>query len=61
MSNKNPDKLLSAAGRGDVDAVSALLRDGADVNAQNNIGHTPLMAAARSYRAPVVKARLSYL
>lgn len=48
-------KLLTAAGRGDVESMQNLLQSGANVNAANDIGYTPLMSAARSYRIEMVK------
>ena len=40
------DDLLRAAERGSVEDVSRLLADGADANARNVYGNTPLQAAA---------------
>lgn len=43
--NLGPD-LISAAGRGDAEAVRRLLQRGADVEARDETGRTPLVAAA---------------
>lgn len=44
------ERLISAAGRGDTRVVERLLEGGADANARDQSGATPLMAAARENR-----------
>ena len=48
------DKILAAAGHGDLESVRNLLDSGASVNIANHLGYTPLMSAARSYRVKIV-------
>ena len=48
------DKILAAAGHGDLEGVRQLLDSGVSVNIANHLGYTPLMSAARSYRVEVV-------
>lgn len=50
--------LHSAAERGEVSAIRALLRAGANVNAANASGDTPLMVAARAGRVELMDALL---
>jgi outer membrane protein assembly factor BamB len=50
--------LLEAAGKGDVAAVKTLLDQGADVNADNGRGGTPLYVAAEQGRAGVARLLL---
>src|SRR5581483_1040681 len=52
------DRLHEAARLGDVKAVKELLDKGADVNARNRFGATPLWFAAYKNRADVVKLLL---
>ncbi|MGB3683522.1 MAG: ankyrin repeat domain-containing protein [Rubrobacteraceae bacterium] len=47
--------LIPASGRGDARAVERLLERGADVNARDGSGATPLMAAARENRLDVAR------
>jgi outer membrane protein assembly factor BamB len=54
------DDLHDAARRGDVKAVEALLAKGADVNARNRFGATPLWFAAYKNRAEVVRLLLAH-
>jgi outer membrane protein assembly factor BamB len=49
------ERLLEAAGKGDVAAAKAALDDGADVNADNGRGGTPLYHAAEQGRAGVAR------
>jgi ankyrin repeat protein len=50
---KQPDPVLCApAGAGDMKRVQALLRGGADVNAPDTLGRTPLMMALAKYFPP---------
>jgi len=49
------NELLSAASSGDTDAAARLLGQGADVNAENNQGDTPLLLAARSGKIETAK------
>ncbi len=58
MTEASIDELLRAAGAGELDPVRRLIATGADVNAANEIGYTPLMSAARSYRTAVVRLLL---
>ena len=51
-------QLLEAAGKGDVAAVRALLEQGADVEADNGRGGTPLYVAAEQGRAGVARLLL---
>ena len=51
-------KLLEAAGKGDVAAVKSLLDQGADVDADNGRGGTPLYVAAEQGRAGVARVLL---
>jgi hypothetical protein len=56
-----PDRdraLLEAARRGDAARTEALVREGANVNARDERGQTPLLLAAREGQAGVVKALL---
>jgi hypothetical protein len=48
------DGLILAAARGALPFVRALQEKGVAVDAANEVGYTPLMAAARSYRVDVV-------
>jgi ankyrin repeat protein len=48
------EKLLQAAGRGDLERLRAALDEGIGVNDTNDIGYTALMSAARSYRVEIV-------
>lgn len=52
------DKLFNAASEGDAGMVKALLEKGADVNARNGEGDTPLILAARNGHAETVSALL---
>ena len=53
-------RLLEAAGKGDVAAVKALLDQGADVDADNGRGGTPLYVAAEQGRAGVARVLLEH-
>src|SRR5262249_20674812 len=53
------DQLHEAARQGDVKKVQQLLDQGADVNARNRFGATPLWFAAYKNRADVVKLLLA--
>src|SRR5262245_37987103 len=53
------DELITAAKRGDVAAVTALLDKGADVNAKTPYGVTALIAAADKGHAEVIKVLLA--
>ena len=46
-------RLLEAARRGEVDRVEELIREGVDLNAVDDEGHTPLIFAAMSGRLEV--------
>jgi len=50
--------LFLAAGEGKLDVVRYLLDEGADVNARENWGSTPLIEAAYSGHADVIKELL---
>jgi ankyrin repeat protein len=50
--------LFMAVGRGDQTAVQSLLKRGADPNAQNALGLTPLFFAAASGQTPIIEALL---
>lgn len=52
------EQLLSAAAKGNVEAVKALLDKGADVNAKSPYGVTPLWLSARRGHTAVVKLLL---
>ena len=54
------DDLLTAARKGDVDAVKALLAKGADVNAKNAYGASGPRFAADKGRLEVVKVLLQH-
>jgi hypothetical protein len=54
-----PEELLSAAQRGDVTAVQALLAKGADVNAMANNGRTALIEASQNGHLDVVQVLLA--
>jgi ankyrin repeat protein len=45
-----PDNLFAAVKSGDLTAVAAMADRGADVNARNDAGQTPLMMAAMGRR-----------
>lgn len=47
--------LIDAAGRGDLARVKALLAEGADVNARDEMGVTPLMQASLAGNTDVVR------
>ena len=49
-------ELIAAAERGDTDAVRQLLQQGADVNARDERGRTPAMAATHGNRVDTVAA-----
>src|SRR5262245_55637613 len=49
-------QLIAAAERGDTDAVRQLLQQGADVNARDERGRTPAMAATHGNRVDTVAA-----
>lgn len=49
------DTLLRAAGRGNLTKVQELVESGLAPDSANEIGYTPLMSAARSYRVEVVE------
>ncbi len=51
--------LVWAAGKGDMEAIGLLLERGADVNARNPGGHTPLTAAATAGHTDAVKLLLN--
>jgi ankyrin repeat protein len=53
------DALVEAATKGDLAAVQALLAKGANVNARDNHGKTPLMVAAFQGHVSVVKSLLA--
>ncbi|KGR79157.1 ankyrin repeat domain-containing protein [Ureibacillus manganicus] len=48
-------QLISAAARGDIKAVLALLEDGADINATDHYGNTAVMAATQKNNVDTVK------
>lgn len=50
------DDLIAAAERGDTAAVPQLLADGADINARDARGRTPVMAATHGNHAEMVRA-----
>ncbi len=52
------DKILAAAGHGDLEGFRQLLGNGVSVNSANHLGYTPLMSAARSYRVEIVSVLL---
>jgi ankyrin repeat protein len=52
--------LFTAARRGDVDTLNRLLSEGADPNARDANGDTPLMLAAAGGHEPVVRHLLKY-
>ena len=52
--------LHSAAYRGDADALNRLLNDGADVNARDQKGRTPLMAATAGRQEAIVRHLLKF-
>jgi len=52
------DELLEAARKGDLIKVQTALENGADPNAKDNTGHTPLHWAAIEGRVDVVKILL---
>lgn len=54
MSGDIKDALIEAAARGELALVQRLLDENVPVNATNEVGYTPLMAAARTYRVDVV-------
>jgi hypothetical protein len=58
-SNAQGDDLINAAKQGDLPHVEALLADGADVNARNGDGVTPLMAASQERNFEVVQSLLT--
>src|SRR5262245_35091048 len=49
-------QLIAVAERGDTDAVRQLLQQGADVNARDERGRTPAMAATHANRVDTVAA-----
>src|SRR6476659_7464018 len=53
------EPLISAAGRGDTATALRLIADGADVDAQDARGRTPVMAATRANRVETVGALIS--
>jgi ankyrin repeat protein len=55
---KTNQELLTAAYRGDVAGIRALLARGADVNVRNREGHTPLWEAAYAGRAEAARLLL---
>jgi ankyrin len=50
----DPEALLQSSYRDDLEAVDRLIRSGADVNAANDLGATPLWAAAQNGNAAMV-------
>lgn len=48
------DQLLQAAGCGDLTQVRTLIDQGVGLSDSNDIGYTPIMSAARSYRVEIV-------
>lgn len=52
------DQLIAAAGNGDVAAVEQLLAEGANIDAKNTGGYTPLILAALRDKSDVVKLLL---
>ncbi|WP_409347125.1 ankyrin repeat domain-containing protein [Paenibacillus sp. MBLB4367] len=50
--------LIQAAERGDTTAVKRLLKEGADIDAQDDLGRTPVLAATHGKHAETVKALL---
>lgn len=50
------EALVQAAGRGDTSAMLELLRDGADIDATDSQGRTPIMAATYQNHTATVKA-----
>jgi ankyrin repeat protein len=56
--NYEADDLFRAASRGDIVGVRGLLKKGADVNAKNELGKTPLMTAVSGGHTEIVKLLL---
>ena len=54
MSDRIEDTLIEAAARGHLSVVHRLLDESVPIDAANDVGYTPLMAAARTYRVDVV-------
>jgi ankyrin repeat protein len=54
MSDRIEDALIEAAARGHLSVVRRLLDESVPIDAVNEVGYTPLMAAARTYRVDVV-------
>ena len=52
--------LMEASEKGDTKEVKALLANGADVNAKDNIGLTALMLAAREGRTMSMEEAIGY-
>jgi ankyrin repeat protein len=59
FASKDTNKLIDAAGSGDLDTVQRLLETGLDVNVKLKDGFTALMAAITSGHTEVVKALLT--
>jgi uncharacterized protein len=53
------DRLFAAAVTGDLEAIAAALADGADVDARDGRGRTPLMAATEARQADAFRALLA--
>ncbi|HET9317343.1 MAG TPA: ankyrin repeat domain-containing protein, partial [Vicinamibacteria bacterium] len=56
QSSKADEELLKAAKKGDVAKIESLVGAGANVNARNKDGRTPLIEATREGKLPEVKA-----
>jgi ankyrin repeat protein len=53
-----PERLHRAAHKGDIDQIKALVAEGYDVNAFDEVGHTPLHFAAQTEQFEVVQCLL---
>src|SRR5262245_26225091 len=58
QASKADEELLKAAKKGDLPKIEALLGSGANVNARNKDGRTPVIEATREGKLPAVKALL---